>query len=73
MNEDNQDIIIGKAKELLKEQKYEEDFKTQEPLSKEMLTKQEIKEIHDSLPSMSSEFKNQFDSSNNTNSQNRVG
>lgn len=34
LNEDNQDIIIGKAKELLKEQRYDEFAVTDEPLRK---------------------------------------
>lgn len=34
LNEDNQDIIIGKAKELLKEQRYDEFVVTDEPLRK---------------------------------------
>lgn len=34
LNEDNQDIIIGKAKELLKEQRYDEFAVTNEPLRK---------------------------------------
>lgn len=34
LNEDNQDIIIGKAKELLKEQRYDEFVATDEPLRK---------------------------------------
>lgn len=34
LNEDNQDIIIGKAKELLKEQRYESSVAADEPLKR---------------------------------------